>query len=242
MGGVGGAPDEAQAGMKFTADTFRFLEELAADNQRSWFDANRERYEAAVREPALALVRELGTQLAPLLPSFPADDRKVGGSLMRIHRDTRFSKDKTPYKTNIGIQLRHSAGRDVHAPGVYVHFATTESFVGIGLWEPEPPTLELIRQKIVSEAVALRALLDEPSFKRTWSVDDQPGESLKRPPKGYPPDHPMIELLKRKSHLATAPLTRADALADDLASRIVARLKVGVPYLAFLCSASGVSL
>lgn len=228
--------------MAFSADTFQFLEALAANNERAWFEANRERYERVVREPALGLIRALGERLAPVLPSFQADDRKVGGSLMRIFRDTRFSKDKTPYKTNIGIQLRHATGADVHAPGIYVHLSPEECFVGIGLWQPEPAKLEAIRQYIVTHGDALSAALASRTFTRAWSVDTHTGDALKRPPRGYPADHPMIEMLKRKSHLATSPLTRKDAIAADLPDRITAKLQDGLPYLQFLCAAVDVSL
>lgn len=228
--------------MPFSADTFRFLDDLREHNDRAWFETQRERYEAAVREPAFQLIRELRAEIAPIAPSFEADDRKVGGSLMRIHRDTRFAKDKSPYKTNIGIQLRYGGGRDVHAPGIYIHFAVDESFVGLGLWQPEAPILEQIRQKIVAEGERLSAALSARTFTRTWSVDTHTDGALKRPPKGYPADHPLIELLKRRSHLATTPLTRKDAVAADLAPRIGAKLVDGVPYLQFLCEAVGVSL
>ena len=92
----------------FGPDLGAFLEELREHNERSWFAANRERYEEAVREPARAFIRAMAPALAAISLHFRADDRKTGGALMRVHRDTRFSRDKTPYKTNVGIQFRHA--------------------------------------------------------------------------------------------------------------------------------------
>jgi uncharacterized protein (TIGR02453 family) len=94
---------------------------------------------------------------------FLAQSRKVGGSLMRVYRDTRFSRDKTPYKTNIGIQFRHELGKDVHAPGYYLHIAPNECFAAIGLWHPESSALFKIRQAIADKSEAWRAARDEPS-------------------------------------------------------------------------------
>ncbi len=105
----------------FTPNTFGFLSELAASNSRDWFLENRQRYEETVRFPALSFISDIAADLVMISPHFLAFPRKVGGSLMRAHLDVRFSRDKTPYKTNIGIQFCHEMGRDVHAPGFYLH-------------------------------------------------------------------------------------------------------------------------
>src|SRR3990167_4561282 len=121
----------------FDSACLDFLGELAANNDKIWFEANKPRYESLVREPALAFIAAMAPHLAQFAPQFRADPRKMGGSLMRVFRDTRFSRDKTPYKTNIGIQFRHTLGKDVHAPGFYVHVALDECFFGAGCWHPE---------------------------------------------------------------------------------------------------------
>ena len=100
----------------FSQNTFRFLDELAANNNRAWFEANKKNYELLVREPALDFIEEMAPVLASFAPSFRAEPRKAGGSLMRVYRDTRFSRDKTPYKTNIGIQFRHLHRRAISRP------------------------------------------------------------------------------------------------------------------------------
>ena len=128
-----------------------FLQDLRSNNERGWFTANRERYEETVREPAHAFIRTMAPALAAISPHFRADDRKTGGSLMRVHRDTRFARDKTPYKTNVGIQFRHALGRDVHAPGFYVHLEPESAFLGAGVWRPDSGATFMIRARIDEE-------------------------------------------------------------------------------------------
>ena len=135
----------------FSEATFAFLADLAANNNRAWFEANKPRYEALVREPALDFIEAMGQQLAVFAPHFRADARKLGGSLMRVYRDTRFARDKTPYKTNIGIQFRHDLGKDVHAPGFYVHVSEYECFLAVGCWRPESDALARIRAYIAEK-------------------------------------------------------------------------------------------
>ena len=140
--------------------------------------------------------------MAPLLetfaPHFRADPRKSGGSLMRVFRDTRFSRDKTPYKTNIGIQFRHATGKDVHAPGLYVHIASDECFLGVGCWHPDGDSLARIRDWIAHKPERWFAVRDESGFVGEWTLS---GESMTRPPRGYPADHEAIEDLKRKDFI-----------------------------------------
>ena len=133
---------------RFQPTLFEFLEQLADNNNRPWFQENKERYIQEVREPAIAFIRAFQPRLASISQYFVASDRTVGGSLMRVYRDTRFAKGE-PYKTNVGIQFRHEQGRDIHAPGFYVHIAPGECFLCAGLWRPEPPALASIRQAIV---------------------------------------------------------------------------------------------
>ena len=121
----------------FTNKTFKFLRDIEKNNNRDWFEANKHHYEEYIREPSLAYIEAMAPYLKKISPHFIASPKKVGGSLMRIYRDVRFGKDKTPYKTNIGIQFRHSAGKDVHAPGFYLHIENNEVFVGAGIWRPD---------------------------------------------------------------------------------------------------------
>ncbi|MCA9241330.1 MAG: DUF2461 domain-containing protein, partial [Planctomycetales bacterium] len=135
----------------FPLGLLHFLEELSRNNNKKWFDKHKPRYEREVREPALAFIAAMEKPLARLSPHFKAIPKKVGGSLMRIHRDVRFSHDKSPYKTNVGIHFRHDAGKDVHAPGIYFHIDTSEVFLGVGLWRPEAAALAAIRDSISAD-------------------------------------------------------------------------------------------
>ena len=211
-----------------------FLKELAAHNDRAWFEAHKDRYEAQVREPALALIRELGPRLARISPYFVASDRKVGGSLMRIHRDVRFGKDKSPYKTNVGIQFRHEAGKDVHAPGFYVHLEPAGCFLGAGMWHPESGALRAVRDAILADPAAWKKARDGKAFRSRW---DLAGDSLKRPPRGYDAEHPMIADLMRKDHIAVADLDAKRLTSPDLPKLLTDAFRTAKPYMAFQAAA-----
>ncbi|MGB1014567.1 MAG: DUF2461 domain-containing protein [Nannocystaceae bacterium] len=218
----------------FTREVFQFLGELALNNDREWFAANKQRYEDHVREPALALVRAMEAPLRRVSKQFIASDRKVGGSLMRIYRDVRFSREKTPYKTNVGIQFRHSAGKDIHAPGLYVHIEPGEMFLGAGLWHPDREALAAIRKAIVAEPKKWKRVSRSKKFLETWSLT---GESLKRPPRGFDGEHPLVEDLKRKDHIAVAELAVDELLSPDLPKLLAARYATAKPYVRFLVDA-----
>src|SRR5215475_9583583 len=141
---------------EFDPEFFRFLAELAENNDRDWFAANKDRYEAEVLEPALAFIEDFGYRLTEISPHMRADPRRMGGSLFRIYRDTRFSKDKTPYKTHTGMHFRHVAAKDVHAPGYYLHLAPDSVFAGAGIWRPDTQTCNKIREAIVAKPRAWR--------------------------------------------------------------------------------------
>ena len=135
---------------RFTPDLFKFLGDLADNNEREWFHTNKARYDASVKEPALDFIEEFTKPLAKISPHFEANARASGGSLFRIHRDTRFGTDKTPYKINTGLHFRHERAKDAHAPGFYLHLQPRQSFMGIGIWRPEsrpPPRSHFIRRR-----------------------------------------------------------------------------------------------
>jgi uncharacterized protein (TIGR02453 family) len=223
----------------FTHATLNFLDELAANNERAWFEANKARYEALVRGPALELIATMAPQLAKFAPHFRAEPRKMGGSLMRVFRDTRFARDKSPYKTNIGIQFRHELGKDVHAPGFYMHIATDGCFFGVGCWHPEADTLGRIRDLIAAQPERWFKARDERKFAAQFALA---GDSLSRPPRGYAADHPAIADLKRKDVIALAPLAFDEATGPGLVKLAAASFAAATPFMAFLCGALGVAL
>jgi uncharacterized protein (TIGR02453 family) len=222
----------------FPQDLFQFLAELGLNNEREWFEPQKQRYERSVLEPALAFIRAMAPQLPRISKAFVAIDKRVGGSLMRVHRDVRFSKDKSPYKTNVGIQFRHATGKDVHAPGIYLHLEPGECFVGMGLWHPEPEPLAKIRARITREPDVWQRVRDDEGFRAVFALH---GESLARPPRGVDPAHPHVEDLKRKDFIAVGPLPLAALTGPSAVDEVVRRLVAGRDFLRFLCEAVGVA-
>ncbi len=220
----------------FSTALVTFLRQLDKNNNRGWFEKNKDRYEAEVREPALAFIRLMESKLAKISKHLVASDKKVGGSLMRIYRDVRFSRDKRPYKTNVGIQFRHQAGKDVHAPGFYFHIDPTSVFLGAGMWHPEPEALAAIREAIVDDPKGYRAARAAQAFKNGFRLE---GDSLKRAPKGFDPDHPLIDDLRRKDHIAVLNLKSKDVTRPDLVPFLAKQLASTKPYMAFLTKAVG---
>lgn len=222
----------------FTPGTFAFLRDLADNNSRDWFTANSERFEEQVREPALDFITDFTGALSSLSPHFVADARKSGGSLFRIQRDTRFSKDKTPYKGNIGIQFRHERAKDVHAPGFYLNVEPRNCFMGIGLWRPETAAANTIRGAIDNRAAVWTDIMTTAAFADTFEMA---GDSLKRPPKGFDADHPLIDDLKRKDFIATTTLTQKQVTDAAFLDDFAALCRTGSPFMAFLCQALDIS-
>ena len=218
----------------FGPDTLAFLGELAANNEREWFAANKHRYEALVLEPALRFIEAMGPGLAKLSEHIVAVPKRTGGSLMRVYRDTRFSHDKTPYKTNIGIQFRHELGRDVHAPGFYVHVEPGSSFLGVGIWHPDGGALGRIRAHISENPDRWRRATRGKRFDDVFALT---GDTLVRPPQGYATDAPFIEDLKRKDFIGIANLDDEVVTAPGFAALVRERFGRGKSLMAFLCEA-----
>jgi uncharacterized protein (TIGR02453 family) len=221
----------------FTPDTFAFLRDLADNNDRVWFNEHKERYESSVRQPALDFITDFVEPLEALSPYFVADSRTVGGSLFRIHRDTRFAKDKTPYKLNTGMHFRHERAKDAHSPGFYVHLQPRSCFVGVGLWMPEPKVAYQIRTHIDENQAEWVAATRGGKFASLYHLG---GDSLKRPPKGFDAEHSLLDDLKRKSFIATGPITQAEITKATFREDLAERFAVGAPLMQFLCAAVGV--
>jgi uncharacterized protein (TIGR02453 family) len=222
---------------RFQPSLFEFLEQLADHNNRPWFQENKPRYERDVLEPALAFIRAFQPRLKTISRYFVASDRRVGGSLMRVYRDARFHKDGAPYKTNVGIQFRHEQGRDIHAPGFYVHIAPGECFLAVGLWRPEPEVLAKVRQGIVERPDRWRRARDDRKFRARFYLD---GNSLQHPPRGFPADHPCVEDLKRTDFIAVEDLEERDVLGKSYLNRVAASFAASRPFMRFLCAALNV--
>ena len=215
----------------FNADFFNFLKELKMNNKREWFTANKTRYIAIVRDPCLDFIRDFRPYLEKISRHYVADARPVGGSLFRIHRDTRFSKDKSPYKTAAGIHFRHEMAKDAHAPGFYLHLEPGNVFVGAGIWKPEKETLQKIRQGIANNPKRWRSILSDKNFQKTHKLD---GESLVRPPAGFDPGHPLIEHIKRKDFISIAELSEKSAGSRDFIDQFARLCQTSASLTKFL--------
>jgi uncharacterized protein (TIGR02453 family) len=219
-------------------DFFAFFRELADNNERPWFEANKERFRESVQAPMSAFIAAMAPRLAKISKHFVADPRPNGGSMFRIYRDVRFSRDKRPYKLHAACHFRHAAGKDVHAPGFYMHFAPDEVFFGGGMWMPSPDALARVRDAIVAKPSAWKAVKADKAF--SGAFDDVEGEALSRPPRGYDGAHPLIEDIKKKSffamHRSSVKVARSPALPDEVSSAF----RAARPLMKFLCDAQAV--
>jgi uncharacterized protein (TIGR02453 family) len=222
----------------FTPDLLRFLSELKKHNERDWFNANKERYERSVRDPFLHFVADLGPKLKSISPHFVADPRPVGGSMMRIYRDTRFSKDKTPYKTAVMAHFWHARAKEGATPAFYLRIAPGDSTVGAGVWHPEPGALKRIRNAIVDDEKTWARIKAGREFKTTCGMA---GESLKRPPPGFDKDHPFVEDLKRKDFATMTPLDDKRIATASFMPDLLDAFRASSPFLAFLTKAVGLT-
>lgn len=226
----------SRAKQSFPPELFDFLRELRRNNRRDWFQANKERYEDHVRHPALQFISDFGPHLRKISSNYVADPRPVGGSMFRIHRDVRFSKDKSPYKTAVGIQFRHKRRKDVHSPGFYLHLEPDGCFAGLGIWHPDGTSLAKIRSYLVEHSDSWQRTLSGKRFQQQFELA---GESLTRAPKGYDPDHPLIDVLKLKDFTAYAPLTQRRVTAPGFLDEFAEMCRTGSPLVKFLCEALG---
>jgi uncharacterized protein (TIGR02453 family) len=223
----------------FTPETFTFLKELAKNNDRAWWEDNKQRYVAVIREPAISFIADFEPRLHELSPHFVADTRLNGGSLMRPYRDTRFSKDKTPYKTNVGIQFRHEAGKDVHAPGFYIHLEPNQSFAGVGMWHPETAVARRIRQAIYDKPGAWKQATRTDPFLDAWDLEPDEDEMLKRVPGGFDADFEYADDLRMKSFIAGANLSQKDVTSSTFPDDLAGRFGAAGAFTAFLTDAVG---
>lgn len=229
-------PRSPQPDRYFSPALFKFLRDLEANNDRDWFKANKARYESDLKEPSQRFIVDFGAHLQKISPHFRSDPRPSGGSLIRIYRDIRFSKDKSPYKTHAGLHFRHEAGKDAYTPGFYLHMQPGASFVGVGLWHPDNPTLRLIRNRIVAHPEAWGRAVENKAFTKSFTVT---GDRLKRPPKGYDPDHPLIEVLKFKDFTAFTPLTQKQITSAGFLKEFAGLCREGGSLVKFICEAVG---
>jgi uncharacterized protein (TIGR02453 family) len=226
----------------FGPDALGFLRRLERNNRREWFERNRPIYEREVREPMRALVEEMDVRLALLAPELVGDPKR---SIFRIHRDVRFSADKSPYKTNAACQFYHcdagrGAGQDAvgAGAGLYFQIARGECFVAGGMWMPARSPLDRIREAIADAPEDFEALLLAPGFRRRFRRLDQEA-LLKRMPRGYAETHPAAEWLRYRSFTATRVMTAREIESPRLPHILTRDFAALVPLVRWLNAAIG---
>lgn len=218
----------------FTSATLDFLQDLEVHNEREWFEANRPRYEAEVRGPMLAFITDLQAPLHQRIsPHLTADARKQGGSLFRIHRDVRFSNDKSPYKTNTGAFFRHEAGKHEAAPGLYLHLEPGNCFMGAGVYMPPSDVLRTLRTAMVEDPDRWTAVRDA-TERAGWVFG---GDTLKRTPKGFAADHPLTDDLRRTSCIVSRPIAEKELTSTTFLDRFVDRGAETAGLMAWIAAA-----
>lgn len=227
----------------FRPEAIQFLADLAANNERTWFQARKGEYERLLKEPLEALMVAVDERFRARSIPLRADPAK---SPFRIYRDVRFSKDKSPYKTAVAASFGwagdsgEGSGRshteNVHASGGYFHLQPGSIYVGGGVWHPEPSWLKGFRDRVANRTAEFRAIVEAPEFVKAFGSISDDGESLKRVPPGYPPDHPASDLLRKKNVTFGRELSDDDAFSPELPAILADAFAIGTPLLRYLAS------
>ena len=213
----------------FSPEAVKFLRSLKRNNDREWFQPRKEIYERLWRAPMIALVTALQEDMESFAPAYVQEPAKA---VMRIYRDTRFSKNKTPYKTHVSAALRR---KDVSKDGgalFYMHAEESGVLVAAGVYGPSPEELRTLREHMTLHHTEFRKLMNAPAFRE--SMGELQGEQLTRPPKGFLPDHPAADLHRRKQFYFSVTLPAEIMTSSDLQSELTRRLKAAVPLMDFL--------
>lgn len=213
-------------------ETLSFIRDVAANNDREWFAANKVRYEIA-KDDVIGLIEMLIPKLAAVDPEFSIDTPPKK-CLMRIYRDVRFSKNKNPYKSNFGISFSVK-GKGIPNPDYYLHIQPGKSFFGAGFWMPEATVLKQIREEIDYSASEFTGILEAKGFSKLFNLSRE--DTLKNAPKGYGVDHPQIEFLKLKSFIAIHSITDAELTNPQIVDKLKTAFENIYPFILFLRNA-----
>ncbi|MBW8822757.1 MAG: DUF2461 domain-containing protein [Xanthomonadales bacterium] len=219
----------------FSDKTFRFLRALLRNNNREWFLGHKSDYEQHLKAPFQQLMLDLQPELAKISPHFRADPRGNGGSLFRIHRDTRFSNDKSPYKGWQGARLYHERRNELPAPSFYLHLQPGSCFVGAGIWHPQPPTQRKIRQFIVDNPNGWKAAAHAPAIRKRFDLESD--EMLTRVPTGFPKDFAYADDLRHRNFVMVRALDDADMTSPGLVKLLARDFATLAPFVDYLCAA-----
>ena len=223
----------------FDADFWHFFHDLKQNNNREWFAENKTRYQELVVAPVSAFISAIAPRLRDISPHYNADPRPNKGSMFRIYRDVRFSKDKKPYKEHAAAQFRHRAGKDAHAPGFYVHLEAGNVLYGGGIWTPPSDKLRHIRDRIVTKPEKWQAVIEDKALLAQFGSIR--GDSLKRPPRDFAADAPHMTDLKRKSFFALKSLPQSDIVGTaEFVDEVISSFEAAVPLMYFISDAVNV--
>jgi uncharacterized protein (TIGR02453 family) len=220
----------------FEPGFFEFFEELSRNNNREWFQRNKARYENEVREAMLRFIGDFAPRLRAISKFYDADPRPTGGSMMRIYRNLRFSRDKTPYRTNAAAAFGHSDAGFGASPAFYLSLSPAEAFAGVGLFHPKPDALDHVRRAIMMRPAVWKRAVGDKKFLSRFDIE---GDTLTRPPKGYDPAHPLIEDIKRKDFIGGAQFTRAEVCSPRFLDLYTDLCRSAAPFMRFLTEAVG---
>ncbi len=207
-------------------EALTFLRNLARHNDRAWFQPRKEQFEAELRQPMLAIVRKITDAMMDFAPNHVRPAEK---SLFRIYRDTRFSSDKRPYKTHVAAWWSHQGLEKTSGAGYYFHISPKEVIVAAGAYMPEKEQLAAIRHWLLDHHAEFRKQLARPAVRKTFTEFE--GNALTRPPKGFPCDHPALDLIQCRQWGLAATLPPATALKPDLAAVIIRHFKLAAPIV-----------
>ena len=213
----------------FTAETMRFLRALKRNNRREWFNAHRDDYETYVRQPMTAIVERLAVDLRAFAPELVVNPKV---SIYRIYRDTRFSDNKTPYKTHVAASFPTRGLQKHEGAGVYFHISPDEVWIGGGMYAPQAPQLYAVREHIAGHVKQFRAIIESPGFRKQFGALE--GEKLKRVPRSFAKDHPAAEFLKHRQFLAGADLPPALATSPRFYKTLLTLIREVTPLTRFL--------
>ena len=223
----------------FRPEAIQFLADLAVNHDRAWFQPRKAEYERLLKRPLEELCVAVDERFRVRGVPLRADPAR---SPFRIYRDVRFAKDKSPYKTNVGASFAWADSQDggaaarAHGGGGYFHLQPGEIYVGGGVWHPDPSWLRAFRDRIVDDYDGFRGLVERPAFRDAFGNVSDDGESLKRVPPGYPPDHPAADLLRKKNVTFGRRLSDAEAMSPDLPRTIADSFAIATPLMRYLAT------
>ena len=207
-------------------EALKFLRNLARHNDRAWFQPRKEEFDALLREPMLAIVRKVTEAMLDFAPNHVRPAEK---SLFRIYRDTRFSNDKRPYKTHVAAWWSHQGLQKTSGAGYYFHVSPKEVIVAAGAYMPEKEQLAAIRHWLLDHHAEFRKLIQNKRVRSTF--EEFEGNALTRPPKGFPAEHPGMDLIRCRQWGLAATLAPAAALKPDFAAVLVRYFKLAAPVV-----------